>query len=286
MSRSTLLLFLASLLPHASGLACSESEPVRVGCTKNIGFAACGGEYGRALQDAAAELGLRVSVSAVGHAGNLGRFDALLSPGGHDIHPQFYTQNVTPERRQELLALFDKFGNKHGFLNILGTMRASTYLARDRFELAVLREADEPSNKNIPYLGVCYGMQAMAAHLGVPLFVDITEQLGIPARISVTDEIELGPESALSRYLREPGFSAYKLHHQAVDPGGYWPENLRITATSSHGGKRIVEAMERTDRPSLGVQFHPERSADRPVRLAPYKWLLERACANRKRAGS
>jgi gamma-glutamyl-gamma-aminobutyrate hydrolase PuuD len=53
-----------------------------------------------------------------------------------------------------------------------------------------------------------------------------------------------------------------------------WP-NINLTALSNRG--RIAEVLEWTDRPVLGVQFHPEYTFGK-VRRRIFKSFLNQAC--------
>jgi putative glutamine amidotransferase len=159
--------------------------------------------------------------------------EGLLLTGGDDISPVVYDAEPLPE---------------------LGV----TDLTRDRWELALLRAAEE---KTIPILGICRGLQIMNIARGGDLYQDIRKQTdswighaqpehpmeALHHRITI-DDGSLMREIFGTTELRVNSF-----HHQAVHRIG---TGLTITARAADG---IVEAVEdRSRRFYLGVQFHAE----------------------------
>ena len=145
---------------------------------------------------------------------------------------------------------------------------------RDGFELSLLNEYFLPDRSEAdvrqPWLGICYGAQILGISAGIPLIVDIREEVGIPNRYKTNDLITIldqglsAEESLISRIMgsQEP-FLAAEAHHQALNPRPDLPAILegrvRITATSQPDG-RLAEVIEFRDRPlALGTQFHKER---------------------------
>lgn len=101
--------------------------------------------------------------------------------------------------------------------------------------------------KEIPILGVCLGHQAICAAYG--------------AEITYAKELMHGksscllfvPECPLFQGL-EQGASVARYHSLAAD-GKTLPEELKITAKTEDGE---VMAVQHTEYPVFGVQFHPE----------------------------
>ncbi len=122
--------------------------------------------------------------------------------------------------------------------------------ARDSLEAACLT-AFIGAGK--PVLGICRGIQVMAAALGGTLWQDIETQTGIAHRFGERHDILVREGSFLSPVLPER-VEVNSTHHQAVRA---LPPRFMVSAMSPDG---IIEAMEATDGRKLwAVQFHPER---------------------------
>lgn len=140
---------------------------------------------------------------------------------------------------------------------------------RDRIEAALVRAAVDEGRR---VLGICRGIQLVAAALGGTLVQDLP-QAGYEGHWE--EERQFEPVHAIKV---EPGSLAERaaagapevnsIHHQAVaDPGPF----LRASAWSPDG---VIEAVEADG--VLGVQWHPERLLDYDARhLAPFKWLVD-----------
>lgn len=196
----------------------------------------------------------------------LSKIDAVLLPGGADINPDFYavsSEIKTHIEKNRSLVNFTEEGKK-----------------RDGFEYELVkRYSSDDSYKNLPMLGICRGLQMMSVAKGIPLYLDLEREVGISNRMHRFDKIERSPASLMSKIYSED-IKAYKIHHQGIRVA-YFEQNqsqyptVKLTAFS-HDNK-IAEAIEYTDRPALGVQFHPERSfsgASTPI----FKWFLTQAC--------
>jgi putative glutamine amidotransferase len=139
-------------------------------------------------------------------------------------------------------------------------------LARDRALLAAALA------RGLPVLGICYGMQLLAAAAGGSLVYDIpSDRPGAGAHRlpepGGRHTIEIVPGTQLAGLLGAGTIAVNSTHHQAVDAPG---RGLRVAARAADG---IVEAIETSD-PSrfvLGVQWHPERMdpAHRAALFAP-----------------
>jgi putative glutamine amidotransferase len=140
--------------------------------------------------------------------------------------------------------------------------------SRQKFETHLLAALDRTDH---PVLGICLGMQMMALNAGGRLHQHLPDAPGISAaqaaahrgathglRLVVNHTVLPG---AAGETL--PGAGVYSHHHQAVaDPG-----HMRTVALShnSHETGGVIEAIDRedaADRFYLGVQWHPERTAD------------------------
>lgn len=201
---------------------------------------------------------------------DLAKVDAILIPGGADINPKYYTSKVDEETRRQIESLdhlvkYTKEGER-----------------RDPFEYNILQEYfTHDTLRTTPLLGICRGMQLLAVSQDIPLYVDIKAELGIRNRKYTLDKVHVtNGESVIYDIMKKRSFRAVELHHQAVRLDYFlenqekWP-HVNITAVSNGG--HIVEAIELSNRPALGVQFHPEWTFGK-VRRGVFNWFLNRAC--------
>jgi putative glutamine amidotransferase len=196
--------------------------------------------------------------------------DALLIPGGADINPEYYLSQVTPE-------LADYTRQHLSWVNF--SQEGKT---RDPFEYAVLKNYSEDNRyQKLPLLGICRGMQMMGVAQGIPLYLDIQQELGIKNRYRKFDRIQnIQKNSLMSQIYPGQNLKGFKYHHQGLRVF-YYHENrddfplARITSYSHNG--MIAESLEYSHRPAIGVQYHPEKSL--PQTTVPlFKWFLTTAC--------
>ncbi len=163
----------------------------------------------------------------------LDNLDGLLLSGGADLNPLF-----VGEEPVEAL---------HGINPI-----------RDRFELGIIRLAYD---RQVPMLGICRGIQMLAAALGGTVQQDIATAMPGQTlvkhsqdapRATATHTVTAAPGSLMEQLFGKR-FAVNSFHHQAVGQPG---ERFRVTARSADG---VVEAIESTEFKSIvGVQWHPE----------------------------
>jgi putative glutamine amidotransferase len=175
----------------------------------------------------------------------VGRLDGLIICGGADLDPALYGQE--PHERT-----------------------AGWRPDRDAWEVALLRAAAEVA---LPVLGVCRGMQLMAAEAGGSLdqhTPDVVGHLGhgpAPGEFGSV-KVSVSPGSRVAA-LVGPRLEVPCHHHQSVreHPG------FDVVARAADG---TIEAMEAPgDRFCVAVQWHPEQSTE----LALFRGLVAAASA-------
>ena len=183
----------------------------------------------------------------------LDRVDGLIFSGGGDINPLYLGEE--PQRQ-------------------LGGINP----ARDWHELMLMRLA---TNRQIPVLGICRGLQVMTAALGGKLYQDIYTEASAMLKHSqdterhvCTHTVRLEPTSLLSQLFGTEVLPVNSFHHQAVREAA---PGFAVVATSPDG---LIEAVESTQHKSmLGVQWHPEcmiLGGDRTM-LPLFEWLVSEA---------
>ncbi|MGW0808830.1 gamma-glutamyl-gamma-aminobutyrate hydrolase family protein [Nonomuraea sp. NPDC002799] len=164
----------------------------------------------------------------------VGRLDGLILAGGGDIDPARYGEDS-----QEHTGYVRKF--------------------RDEAEFALLAAA---LDADLPYLGVCRGLQVLNVALGGSLHQHLPDVVGhtghgpAPGRFGELPVTPV-PGTRLSKVLGTDPVVVPHYHHQAVDrlaPG------LTVSATTGDG---TIEAVELDARPfAIAVQWHPEAGQD------------------------
>ena len=116
--------------------------------------------------------------------------------------------------------------------------------ARAGISVAAVRVARE---RSIPLLGVCLGMQSIAAAFGATI-------VRAPTLVHGEASTVRHDGSGLLAGLPE-AFEAARYHSLCVDPATL-PPDLEVTATSDEDG--VVMGLRHRRLPLEGVQFHPE----------------------------
>ena len=166
--------------------------------------------------------------------------DGLLLAGGADVDPRFYGAERHPET-------------------------AHTTPERDTVEIALARRAME---RDLPFLGVCRGMQVMNVALGGTLHQHLPDVVGhgehrrvVGTFAGADHDVRLDAGSLAARSVGEEVHVTLSHHHQGVDELG---RGLLVTGRTDLD--ELPEAIELPDRRfALGVQWHPE--ADERSRL-------------------
>jgi putative glutamine amidotransferase len=160
------------------------------------------------------------------------RLDGVLFSGGGDVHPSFYGGNLHPSVH---------FSEE-----------------RDRLELDLLQAA---ISRQLPFFGICRGLQVINVGLGGSLYEDLLDQRPQSLRHNHPDKprdflahpVEVEAGSHLARIVEQPRLEVNSLHHQGIR--GLAP-GLKATAYAPDG---VVEAVELEGYLfGLAVQWHPE----------------------------
>ena len=183
--------------------------------------------------------GLPLMIPTVGDAGivreYVQRVQAVLLPGSPtDIDPKIYGA-----------AAHEKLGK--------------LYPERDATDFAILDYVEQ--QKNIPVLGICFGIQSLNVHRGGSLVQDIPSVVQQPLVHDEDDPkpparhvVRVSEDSIVGRIAGSAEMDVNSYHHQAVAGVG---KNLRAVAFANDG---VIEAVEdTTSRFVVGVQWHPER---------------------------
>ncbi len=176
----------------------------------------------------------------------LPNISGIFLAGGHDVDPKEYGQ----EKNEHTCNIDNE---------------------RDAVELVLVRIARE---HNIPFFGVCRGMQVMNVAFGGSLWQDIKKEMpggrvhdyhfneqGEPlARNEISHTVTVQKETVFGKIVDMGTPSVNSLHHQGIKKLG---DDLISTGTCPDDG--LIETIELPDHPfCIGVQWHPEELNDEP----------------------
>lgn len=171
--------------------------------------------------------------------------DAILLPGGGDVSARWSGQHPHA-------SLYDVDEEQ------------------DAFDLALARWA---LRDHLPLLAICRGSQVVNVARGGNLVQDMTETIGRDHRHLVHD-IYLDAESPLYEVVDGDRLTISCHHHQCLNVLG---RGLRVAAHASDG---TIEAVTIDDHDGwyLGIQWHPEDSADRdPLQASIFRAFVDAA---------
>ena len=236
------------------------SRPI-IGITGNFGAKGCElaqGYYESVLQAGGIPLVLPPYNDAEVLCQTLDKVDGILLSGGGDINPLLLGEEPIP--------------GLHGICP-----------QRDEMELLLVREA---YNRQIPMLGICRGIQTLAAALGGTVYQDLNTQYSEAPLVKHDQDLDRAYAShtvkaeagtILARLFPEAvekGLPVNSFHHQAVCTSG---PLLQVSAKATDG---VIEAVESNEFKSiLGVQWHPECFITRGCRcmMPIFDWLISEA---------
>ena len=191
----------------------------------------------------------------------LDNIDALMLSGGADFNPLWAGEEPVPQL--------------HGI-----------NAERDLAEMLAIRLA---FNRQMPILGICRGMQALAMALDGKVIQDIgagsiNSGGGAPLikhsqqadrRSEPTHSVRIEKNSVLHSLFNREKIYVNSFHHQAV---GVCGRHYNVSATAPDG---VIEAMESSEhKPVMGVQWHPEWLGDEGLPL--FRWLVGNAATFRE----
>ena len=187
--------------------------------------------------------------------------DGLVLAGGSDIDPAAYGESTHAET-------------------------IDTNPERDAFEIALAQRAIE---RDLPFLGICRGMQVLNVARGGTLLQHLPESHGHedhrrnPGSFEGADhQVRLAAGSLAARAAGEEAHRTLSHHHQGVDRVG---EGLVVTGRSELDD--LPEAVELPGaRFVLGVQWHPEADETSKLVAALVEDARERMAARRTPAGT
>jgi putative glutamine amidotransferase len=176
--------------------------------------------------------------------------DGLLLAGGADVDPAAYGAERDPHT-------------------------TGTVPERDAFEIALARRAME---RDLPFLGICRGMQVMNVARGGTLIQHLPDDMGhenhrrmLGSFEHADHNVRLAADSLVARVTGERIHGTKSHHHQGVRDVG---EGLDVTGWATIDD--LPEAVEDPSRTfALGVQWHPEADETSPLVAA----LVEQARA-------
>ncbi|MCF0136119.1 MAG: gamma-glutamyl-gamma-aminobutyrate hydrolase family protein [Lachnospiraceae bacterium] len=184
------------------------------------------------------------------------RLDGVLFTGGADVDPHFFGEGVH-------------------------TCCGGLEPWRDALEIKLVRYCLE---KDIPSLGICRGIQTMAAALGAKLVQDVYAEESKTGQIHRQKAPTWYPthqvfteEGTLLRSILGESCWVNTFHHQCISKNQEHP--FKVSAYSDDG---LIEGMEVPEKAFfLGVQWHPERMTNDPVQRRLFTAFIEAAAAYR-----
>lgn len=245
-----------------------QSKKPVIGITGNYGDKGCElapGYYHSILQAGGSPVVIPPYTDAEALESLLDGLDGVVLSGGADMNPLLVGEEPIPQLR-------------------------GINAERDVPEFALIRRALE---RQLPILGICRGIQMLAAAMGGSVYQDLGVQYADAplvkhsqdlAREQASHTVSIAKGTMLDGIFRDSHLPVddegncllrvNSFHHQAVRATG---SCLRVSARSTDG---VIEAVESTRHKSvLGVQWHPEcfAMAGDMCMMPIFRWLVGEA---------
>jgi putative glutamine amidotransferase len=173
------------------------------------------------------------------------KIDGLLIPGGADLNPRYYHEEMSRGVRP----VSEK---------------------RSDFEISLLKEV---MRFRKPVLGICYGMQLINVVFGGTLYQDIESDAKVEISHKKDYHMIVITEN---RLLKEGRFSVNSIHHQAIRKLG------RHLSAFAYSTDKLIEGFYREDYPFLmGIQWHPERLPENKLSTDLFESFVKAARAGK-----
>ena len=187
----------------------------------------------------------------------LPRLDGLLFTGGGDVQPERYNSHPHP-----LVQNVDE--------------------DRDQLEITLV---DLAVRQQIPFFGICRGLQVINVALGGSLYEDLLEQRPGSMRHDFDEEfprdhlahpVSIQADTHLRAIIDTNDLDVNSLHHQGIQ------RLAPPLCASAHSPDGLVEAVEVANHPfGMAVQWHPECLPEHELMQRLFRAFVEAAGAGR-----
>ncbi len=131
--------------------------------------------------------------------------------------------------------------------------------------------------QDLPVLGICCGMQMLAAAHGGTFYRNFSNELNVSSHLvpggQPCHDVHIKAGTQLHKILGVEKLKVNSLHNEALYNQ---PESLIINATADNN---IIEGIEIPQKKfAIGVQWHPEITAPNTVEKNLFKALVEASC--------